>query len=59
MRCPGRQTLAPVAGVPWEVGVIRATMDLTPTLAAMTVELMLADMGRCSRGAVAIQAMAR
>jgi hypothetical protein len=55
--CPGRQTLAPVAAVPWVVVVIRATM--AAPLAAMMAEVMLADMVRHSRAAVVIQAMDR
>jgi hypothetical protein len=46
-----------VAGVPWVVVVIRATM--AAPLAAMMAEVMLADMVRHSRAAVVIQAMVR
>lgn len=58
MHCLGRQTLALVAaGVLWEVGVFIVIMALTPMLAAMMAELMLADMGRRSRAVVAIRVM--
>jgi hypothetical protein len=44
-------------GAPWEVGVFIVTTVITPTLAAMMAEVMLADMLRRSRAAVAIRAM--
>lgn len=57
MHCPVRRTLvALVVGVLGEVGVIRATMAITPALVAMMVEVMVAGMGRPSRAVVAILA---
>lgn len=58
MLCLERRILALVAAaVPWEVGVFIVTMDLTPMLAAMMAEVMLADMGRRSKAVVATQVM--